>query len=98
MACWLFTTGKDGTSAQSLKRAQEVGSYQTVWHMLHRLRSALVRPGRERLSGVVEVGETYIGASSRGWPVAGPMERRPSRASRWESTVRRRSAGAGCGS
>ena len=61
MACWLFTSQKDGVSALSLKRALEIGSYQTAWAMLHRLCSVLVRPGRERLRGVVEVDETYIG-------------------------------------
>ena len=54
-ACWLFATGKDGISALSLKRTLEIGSYQTAWAMLHRLRSVLVRPGRDRLAGVVEV-------------------------------------------
>src|SRR5215470_9246816 len=61
MAAWLFATQKDGTSAQSLQRALEISSYQTAWSMLHRLRSVLVRPGRERLTGRVEVDETYIG-------------------------------------
>ena len=65
-ACWLFTTGKDGISALSLKRTLEIGSYQTVWAMLHRMRSVLVRPGRERLAGVVEVDETYIGGREPG--------------------------------
>jgi transposase-like protein len=65
-ACWLFATGKDGISAQSLKRTLEIGSYQTAWAMLHRLRSVLVRPGRERLSGVVEVDETFIGGDEPG--------------------------------
>ena len=60
-ACWHFATAKDGVSALSLKRVLEIGSYQTAWAMLHRLRSVLVRPGRERLSGTVEVDETYIG-------------------------------------
>jgi len=60
-ACWLFATAKDGISALSLKRTLAIGSYQTAWAMLHRLRSVLVRPGRERLSGTVEVDETYIG-------------------------------------
>ena len=59
-ACWLLATGKDGISALSLKRVLEIGSYQTAWAMLHRLRSVLVRPGRERLAGTVEVDETYI--------------------------------------
>lgn len=53
-ACWMFATAKDGVSAMNLKRVLEIGSYQTAWAMLHRLRSALVRPGRERLSGRVE--------------------------------------------
>jgi len=60
-ACWLFATSKDGISALSLKRTLEIGSYQTAWAMLHRLRSVLVRPGRDRLAGAVEVDETYIG-------------------------------------
>jgi transposase-like protein len=65
-ACWLFATGKDGISALSLKRTLEIGSYQTAWAMLHRFRSVLVRPGRERLAGVVEVDETFIGGLERG--------------------------------
>ena len=51
MACWLVATQKDGISAQSLQRTLEIGSYQTAWAMLARLRSVLVDPGRERLSG-----------------------------------------------
>jgi transposase-like protein len=65
-ACWLFATQKDGISAQSLQRSLEIGSYQTAWAMLHRLRSVLVRPGRERLSGLVEVDETFIGGEEPG--------------------------------
>ena len=65
-ACWLFATAKDGISAQHLQRVLEIGSYQTAWAMLHRLRSALVRPGRDRLSGTVEVDETYIGGEEPG--------------------------------
>ena len=66
MACWLFATQKDGVSAQSLQRALEISSYQTAWAMLHRLRSVLVRPGREGLRGRVEVDETYIGGEEPG--------------------------------
>ena len=65
-ACWLFASGKDGISALSLQRTLEIGSYQTAWALLHRLRSVLVRPGRERLAGRVEVDETYIGGQEEG--------------------------------
>ena len=65
-ACWLFATGKDGIAALSLKRTLEIGSYQTAWAMLHRLRSVLVRPGRDRLSSTVEVDETFIGGEEAG--------------------------------
>jgi len=64
--CWLFASGKDGISALSLQRTLEIGSYQTVWAMLHRLRSVLVRSGRDRLSGTVEVDETFIGGEEPG--------------------------------
>ncbi len=65
-ACWQFAAAKDGISALSLQRSLEIGSYQTAWAMLHRLRSVLVRPGRERLTGVVEVDETYVGGEEPG--------------------------------
>ena len=53
-------------SALSLKRTLEIGSYQTVWALLHRLRSVLVRPNRARLCGKVEVDETCIGGKEAG--------------------------------
>jgi ISXO2-like transposase domain/Transposase zinc-ribbon domain len=65
-ACWMFASQKDGVSALSLQRALEIGSYPTAWAMLHRLRAVLVRPGRDRLSGVVEVDETVIGGVEPG--------------------------------
>ena len=93
-ACWLFATQKDGISALSLQRSLEIGSYQTAWAMLGRLRSVLVRPGRDRLAGTVEVDETYIGGDGRGCAAAGPRARRCSPASQWRSGSRRGSAGA----
>jgi hypothetical protein len=65
-ACWMFATAKDGVSALSLQRSLEIGSYPTAWAMLHPLRQVLVRPGRDRLAGRVEVDETYIGGEDPG--------------------------------
>ena len=67
-ACWMFATAKDGVSAMNVKRVLEIGSYQTAWAMLHRFRSVLVRPGRDRLAGRVEVDETFIGGVEPGLP------------------------------
>jgi len=60
-AAWLLTSQKNGVSALGLQRVLGIGSYQTAWSMLHRLRSAMVRPGRDRLCGVVEMDETLLG-------------------------------------
>jgi transposase-like protein len=65
-AVWSFATAKDGVSALGLQRTLQIGSYQTAWAMLHRLRSVLVGPGRELLSGQVEVDQTYIGGEEPG--------------------------------
>ena len=66
--CWQFATAKDGVSALSLQRTLQIGSYQRAWAMLQRLRQVLVRPGREPLSGIVEVDETSIGGEESGPP------------------------------
>jgi hypothetical protein len=47
-----------------------LGSYQTAWTMLHRLRRAMVRPGREQLKGLVEVDETYLAITDRQNPIS----------------------------
>jgi len=57
---WYVTSQKNGASALGVKRVLGLGSYQTAWAWLHKLRRAMVRPGRERLSGWVEVDETYL--------------------------------------
>lgn len=59
-AAWYLTNQKQGVSALGLQRVLGLGSYQTVWSMLHRFRRAMVRPNRNKLSGQVEVDETYL--------------------------------------
>jgi transposase-like protein len=63
---WCVASQKTGTSARTLHRVVGFGSYQTAWAWLHKLRRAMVRPGRERLAGRVEVDETYVGALEQG--------------------------------
>ena len=65
-AIWHVTSQKNGVSALGLQRVLGLGSYQTAWTWMHKLRRAMVRPGRERLAGVVEVDETYWGAEEEG--------------------------------
>jgi hypothetical protein len=57
-AVWYVVNQKQGVSALSLQRVLGLGSYQTAWAWLHKLRRAMVLPGRELLSGVVEVDES----------------------------------------
>jgi transposase-like protein len=65
-AMWWVTSQKNGVSALGLQRVLGLGSYQTAWAWLHKLRRAMVRPGRDRLSGRVEVDETYLGGLEEG--------------------------------
>lgn len=64
-AIWYVVAQKQGTSALNLQRILGLGSYRTAWTILHKLRRAMVRPGREKLQGRIEVDEVYIGGSSR---------------------------------
>jgi len=72
-AAWHMTAGKNGVSAATLHRLLGFGSYQTAWAMLHRYRTAMVRPGRDRLVGDVEVDETTIGGVKPGPPGRGAL-------------------------
>ncbi len=65
-AMWYVTSQKNGASALGLQRVLGLGSYETAWTWLHKLRRAMIRPGRDRLSGWIEVGETFIGGLAEG--------------------------------
>lgn len=65
-AMWHVTSDKSGVSAVSLQRSLGLGSYKTAWTWLHKLRRAMVRPGRDRLTGEIEVDETVIGSEEEG--------------------------------
>lgn len=65
-AMWFVTNQKSGGSALSLQRLLGLGSYQTAWTWLHKMRRAMVRPGRDLLRGAVEIDETYVGGPEEG--------------------------------
>jgi transposase-like protein len=65
-AVWWVTSQKNGTSAMGLQRVLGLKSYKTAWAWLHKLRRAMVRPGRDRLTGRIEVDETYLGGGEAG--------------------------------
>lgn len=63
---WQVCEQKNGISALGLQRAVGFGSYHTAFEWLHRIRKVMVFPGRSRLSGEVEVDETFMGGVRRG--------------------------------
>lgn len=65
-AMWQITNQKFGANALGMQRVLGLGSYHTAWQWLHRLRRAMVRPHRDRLNGVIEVDETYVGGKKPG--------------------------------
>ncbi len=64
-AMWHITSQKYGANALGLQRVLGLGRYETAWQWLHKLRRAMVRPGRDQLAGCVQVDETYLGGKRR---------------------------------
>jgi transposase-like protein len=65
-AMWYVVNQKNGVSALGLQKALGLGSYHTAWEWLHKLRRAMVRPSRDRLKGLVEMDETFVGGERSG--------------------------------
>jgi transposase-like protein len=64
---WEVVRRKNGASALAIASGLKI-NYDTAWNLLQKLRRAMVHPGRKRLSGFVEVDETYYGGFSEGQP------------------------------
>jgi hypothetical protein len=62
---WHITSQKYGANALGLNRALNLGSYETAWQWLHKLRRAMVRSGRDQLAGPVQVDESYVGGRKK---------------------------------
>ena len=69
-AMWWVTTQKNGASALGLQRVLGLKKYETAWTWLHKLRRAMVRPGRDLLTGRVEVMSVMWAVWRRAGPVA----------------------------
>ncbi len=102
-AAYLVSTLTPGLSALQFQRQVGLSNYQTAFTMLHKLRAAMVRPGRDQLNGLVEVDETYIGGERPGRvgrgalgkvPVAGAVDIRGKAANRIRLQVIPNAAGA----
>ena len=66
ITAWEIVGHKYGVNALNVQRMLGLHSYKTAWSWLHKLRRAMVRPDRDRLLGVVEVDETYVGGPEDG--------------------------------
>jgi transposase-like protein len=62
---YLLMQSKKGMSALQIHRQIGSGSYETAWFMCHRLRAAMRAGNFEKLTGQVEVDETYIGGKNK---------------------------------
>lgn len=74
---WHVCEQKNGISALGLQPAMGFGSYHTAWEWLHRMRGAMVDPGRGKLNGEVEVDETFVGGVMSGSRLAVIDDPRP---------------------
>jgi len=59
-AIWEVCVHRNGISAADLQRILGLGSYETAWTWLHRIRRAFVRAGREPLEGATQLDETFV--------------------------------------
>ena len=71
LAIYLVTSSKGGISAMELQRQMGFGSYGTAWAWLHKIRRAMVVPGRQPLGDRVEADETLVGGARPGKPGRG---------------------------
>jgi hypothetical protein len=65
MAISIIMDAKKGISALQLKQHLGLGSYQTAWHMTHRIREAMKDYSGKKMTGTVEVDETWIGGKAK---------------------------------
>src|SRR5260370_7454508 len=65
LASHLLCSSKKGMSAHQLMRNLDIGSYKTAWFMAHRIRHAMTGELPEKMKGVIEADEAYLGGKAR---------------------------------
>ena len=65
LTIYLMIESKKGISANQIKRTIGV-SYKTAWYLCHRIRNAMTETDPPKLSGKVEVDETWVGGKKKG--------------------------------
>ncbi|MGH9544690.1 MAG: IS1595 family transposase [Terriglobales bacterium] len=65
MAIALLVDAKKSMSALQLSRHLDC-NYRTAWYLAHRIREAMLDADAPKLTGVIEMDETYIGGKQRG--------------------------------
>jgi transposase-like protein len=66
LAVFLICQSRKGMSANQLKRMLRI-NYRTAWYLCHRIRHAMAEAQpQEKLDGIVEMDETYVGGKNTG--------------------------------
>jgi len=65
-AIWWIIAQKNRISAKGVQKILGIGSYRTAWVWLHKFRRLMVVPGRDKLTGEVEIDETLVGGVKKG--------------------------------
>jgi len=63
LAIYLMIESKKGISACQVQRSLDC-TYKTAWYLCHRIRAAMREVNADRLRGIVEIDETYLGGKS----------------------------------
>lgn len=65
LAIHLLCSSKKGMSAHQLMRNLDIKQYKSAWFMAHRIRYAMTGELPEKMTGIIEADETYIGGRKR---------------------------------
>ena len=77
LATILICEAKKGMSACQIQRSLGIRTYKTAWYLCHRIRAAMTEVNKPKLSGQIEMDETYIGGRAHGMGKGHRANKRP---------------------